>query len=129
MKFLLDTQCWLWLNAEPRRISATLRDQLARSDADRLLSAASAWEIAIKFALGKLPLPEPPATYVPKRLRDTRTSVIAITDHHALHVAELPPHHRDPFDRLIIAQAQIERLRVVTADPRFASYDVDVITP
>jgi PIN domain nuclease of toxin-antitoxin system len=129
MKFLLDTQCWLWLNTEPNKISATLREQLERSETERLLSAASAWEIAIKFALGKLPLPESPAIYVPRRLRDTQTAVMAITEHHALHVADLPPHHRDPFDRLIIAQAQIERLRVVTADPHFGSYDVDVIAP
>lgn len=129
MRFLLDTQSWLWLNAEPKRISAARREQLQRPDTKRFLSAASAWEIAIKFALGKLPLPEPPATYVPKRLRDTRTTVIAITERHALRVADLPPHHRDPFDRLIIAQAQIERLRIVTADPRFEPYDVDLLEP
>ena len=102
---------------------------MERPETERFLSAASAWEIAIKFALGKLPLPEAPATYVPRRLLDTRTTVIAITDRHALHVAELPPHHRDPFDRLIIAQAQIERLRIVTADPQFDAYEVDVIAP
>jgi PIN domain nuclease of toxin-antitoxin system len=129
MRFLLDTQAWLWLNAEPKRISAARREQLQRPDTKRFLSAASAWEIAIKFALGKLPLPEPPGTYVPKRLRDTRTTVMAITERHALRVADLPPHHRDPFDRLIIAQAQIERLRIVTADPRFEPYDVDLLEP
>ena len=78
---------------------------------------------------GKLPLPEPPTAYVPRRLIDTQTTVIAISERHALHVAELPPHHRDPFDRLIIAQAQLERLRIVTADPQFDPYDVDVIPP
>ena len=129
MKILLDTQCWLWLNTAPKRISGRLREQLERPETERFLSAASAWEIAIKFALGKLPLPEAPATYVPRRLRDTRTTVIAISDRHALHVAELPPHHRDPFDRLIIAQAQIERLQIVTADPQFDAYEIDVIAP
>ena len=129
MKLLLDTQCWLWLNAARKRISGRLLEQLERAETERFLSAASAWEIAIKFALGKLPLPEAPATYVPRRLLDTRTTVIPISDRHALHVAELPPHHRDPFDRLIIAQAQIERLRIVTADPQFEAYDVDVIAP
>ena len=129
MKVLLDTQCWLWLNTAPARISSHLREQLERPGTERFLSAASAWEIAIKFALGKLPLPEAPSSYVPKRLRDTRTSVVAISERHALHIAELPPHHRDPFDRLIIAQAQIERLRIVTADPQFEAYDVDLIAP
>lgn len=129
MKILVDTQCWLWMNAAPERLSARMRQQIERSDTELFLSVASAWEIAIKFVLGKLPLPEAPAKYVPSRLRLTRTEALAITDRHALHVAELPSHHRDPFDRLIIAQAQIERLAILTADPQFDSYDVDVLSP
>jgi PIN domain nuclease of toxin-antitoxin system len=129
MRLLVDTQCWLWMNAAPERLSPPVRRQIERNDTELFFSAASAWEIAIKFALGKLPLPEPPAKYVPNRLRLTRTAVLAITDRHALHVADLPSHHRDPFDRLIIAQAQIERLRILTADPQFDSYDVDVLAP
>lgn len=117
------------MNAAPERLSARVRQQLQRSDTELFLSAASAWEIAIKVALGKLTLPEVPAKYVPSRMQVTHTSSLAITDQHALRVAELPSHHRDPFDRLIIAQAQIERLPILTADPQFEAYEVDVISP
>jgi len=129
MKLLVDTQCWLWLSAAPERFSEERRRQFARSDTDLVLSAASAWEIAIKFALGTLHLPEPPSEYVPSRLRLTRTSTLPVSDRHALRVADLPHHHRDPFDRLLIAQAQLEKLPILTADPQFAAYDVDVLEP
>lgn len=91
-----------------------------------LLSAASSWEIAIKHALGKLPLPEEPATYVPERMRRSGVDGIAVDHAHALHVASLPSHHRDPFDRLLIAQAQLEGLVILTADPSFQLYDVEL---
>jgi PIN domain nuclease of toxin-antitoxin system len=129
MKLLVDTQCWLWLSTAPERFSAERRRQIDRADTELLLSAASAWEIAIKFGLGKLLLPEQPQSYVPSRMRLTRTISLPILEAHALGVAELPRHHRDPFDRLIIAQAQIERLPILTADPLFAPYDVDTIEP
>ena len=129
MKLLIDTQCWLWLNALPSRLSATTLKRLEYRDTMRFLSAASVWEIAIKYAVGKLPLPERPAEYVPRRLDVTRTSALPITDRHAAHVAELPMHHRDPFDRLIIVQAQLERLPILTADPQFGAYDVELIEP
>lgn len=103
--------------------------RLERSDTERWLSAASAWEIATKFALGKLPLPERPSRYVPSRLQLTRTTVLSISERHALQTADLPAHHRDPFDRLIIAQAQVERLAILTSEPLFEPYDVDVIEP
>ena len=127
MRILLDTHCWLWLNASPERFSHEALRRVDAAGTELLLSAASAWEIAIKYALGKLRLPEPPAEYVPSRLRVTRTTTLAVTSDHALRVSELPSHHRDPFDRLLVAQAQIERLPIMTGDPRFKAYDVDVI--
>ena len=90
------------------------------------LSAASAWEIAIKFVLGKLPLPLPPAEYVPRRLESSGTLSLPVETRHALRVADLPSHHRDPFDRLLIAQAQLEKLPILTSDQAFDAYDVDV---
>lgn len=129
MRLLVDTQCWLWLCTAPERFSPERRRQLERADTTLLLSAASAWEIAIKFELGKLALPERPADYVPGRLRLTKTSTLAIGESHALEVAELPRHHRDPFDRLIIAQARLERLTILTADPQFDRYDVQLLDP
>ncbi|HZJ09402.1 MAG TPA: type II toxin-antitoxin system VapC family toxin [Trueperaceae bacterium] len=92
-----------------------------------LLSAASSWEIAIKFALGRLPLPQPPAKFVPDRIPSSGVTPIAIEHAHVLAVAELPLHHRDPFDRLLIAQARALSVPVMTVDSAFNDYDVDVI--
>ena len=127
MRILLDTQCWLWMAASPERLSARARSAIERADNQLFLSAASAWEIAIKHALGMLSLPEPPARYVPSRVDRLRTTPLPIDQAHALHVAALPPHHRDPFDRLLVAQAQVEHLPILTADPVFDRYDVDTI--
>jgi len=127
MRILLDTQCWLWMAASPEKLSARARSLVETTEHELLLSAASAWEIAIKHALGKIRLPEPPARYVPSRVETLRTVPLPIELEHALRVATLPPHHRDPFDRVIIAQAQIENLPILTADAVFGRYGVDVI--
>jgi PIN domain nuclease of toxin-antitoxin system len=127
MRLLLDTQCWLWMAAAPERLSAKARALVENTDHDLLVSAASAWEIAIKHGLGKLRLPEPPERYVPKRMTALGTLPLAIEPDHALRVSALPPHHRDPFDRLLVAQAQIEGVSILTADPVLARYDVRVV--
>jgi PIN domain nuclease of toxin-antitoxin system len=127
MKLLLDTQCWLWMQASPERLSDEAVRLVADSGVELALSAASSWEIAIKYALGKLSLPEPPAHYVPRRLRDDGIEALPITHVHALRVAELPAHHRDPFDRLLVAQAQCEQLPLVTTDHQLTSYDIETI--
>ena len=127
MRVLLDTQCWLWMTLAPERFSARARKLVEARDTLLYLSAASAWEIAIKHALGKLRLPEPPATYVPTRVAALGVQPLAIEHSHALRVAELPPHHRDPFDRLLIAQAQIDDLSILTSDSLFDAYDVATI--
>lgn len=124
---LLDTQCWLWLHVAPERFGAAARDVVESRENELLFSAASGWEIAIKYALGKLPLPVPPAEYVPSRMERAGTVMLPIVLDHALRVASLPAHHRDPFDRLLIAQSQVEGLRVLTADRHFEPYDVDVL--
>lgn len=127
MRLLLDTQCWLWMRAEPERLSQQARGLLVDGSTELLLSAASSWEIAIKYALGKLPLPEPPARYVPDRLREDGIEPLPVTHVHALRVADLPLHHRDPFDRLLVAQARSEGLPLLTADPLIRRYDVEII--
>jgi PIN domain nuclease of toxin-antitoxin system len=113
--------------ASPERLSARARSLVELGQNELYLSAASSWEIALKYALGKLQLPEPPARYVPSRLDKLRVLPLSIDHRHALHVATLPPHHRDPFDRLIVAQAQLEDLPVLTADPQLDSYDITVL--
>ena len=127
MRILLDTHSWLWMASSPERLSAGARALVEASDNELYLSAASAWEIAIKHALGKLRLPEPPARYVPSRLDTLRVGALPIELGHALRVSALPAHHRDPFDRLLIAQSQLERLPILTSDPAFALYDVETI--
>lgn len=128
MRILLDTQCWLWMSLAPGRFSPRARRLVEAPDTLLYLSAASAWEIAIKHALGKLRLPEPPATYVPGRVAALGVQPLPIDQQHALRVGTLPPHHRDPFDRLLVAQAQVEDLTILTADPLFDAYDVDTIS-
>lgn len=125
-RFLLDTHVWLWLQSTPGRVPADLRSELADERNELFLSAASSWEIAIKRALGKLALPEPARTYVPDRMRRSGTSGLTVEHVHALRVADLPPLHADPFDRMLIAQALDTGLRIVTADPAIRQYDVDV---
>lgn len=127
MTILLDTQCWLWWLVSPEKLSPSALDQLADGENTLLLSAASSWEIAIKYALGKLPLPEPPETFVPSRIARDGVTPLPVEHTHALRVSALPLHHRDPFDRLIIAQAQIEAVPVMTVDPVFLRYGVEVI--
>lgn len=127
MRLLVDTQCFLWMTAAPGRFRASTR-QLLQSRATTLyFSAASAWELAIKCGLGKLQLPEAPAAYVEARLKLTRTTPLPLALAHALRVADLPAHHRDPFDRLLVAQAQIEKLAILTADRQLSSYDIEIV--
>lgn len=123
---LVDTRVWLWLHTERGRFAPSLLAEL--ESAERLmLSAASTWEIAIKYALGKLALPQEAAKYVPRRIRVSGTMLVPIEVTHTLRASALPMHHRDPFDRLLIAQAQLLRVPIVTADRAFDPYDVRTI--
>lgn len=128
MTVLLDTHVWLWMLADPDRLGA-LRPRVEDESNALLLSAASSWEIAIKHASGRLSLPEPPATFVPSRIRATGVTPIAIEHTHALAVASLPPHHRDPFDRLLVAQALAFDVPLATADPAVQAYGTRTLVP
>ena len=127
MKLLLDTHVWLWLQHGPRRIAAATLAQLEDPQHELFLSAASAWEIAIKCAMGKLGLTAPPSRYVPERMVLSGTSPLPVLPVHALAVAELPDHHRDPFDRLLIAQAQHESMTLVTRDRKLEPYGIPIL--
>jgi PIN domain nuclease of toxin-antitoxin system len=124
---LLDTECWLWWHLSPDRLGARALALFEERRSPLLLSAASSWEIAIKTALGKLDLPSPPDRFVPEQLAEDGIDSLAIEHSHALRVAGLPPHHSDPFDRLLVAQAQLERCALLTADPQLLAYDVEVV--
>lgn len=127
MKYLLDTSVWLWSLTFPEKINSRGQRLLAVGEGELYLSAASSWEISIKFALGKLPLPEPPAQYVPKRMASLGVLPLPITHTHALAVSDLPMYHSDPFDRLLIAQAQVEGMVILTADCAFKPYGIEIL--
>ena len=127
MTILVDTHPWLWALSSPERLSGRAREILEDPRNRIYLSAASSWEIAIKFALGKLELPEPPSRYVPSRLAAMGMTPLPIEHAHALHAGSLPLHHRDPFDRLLVAQAILEKLTLLTADPELKPYRVRTI--
>lgn len=115
------------MHLDPDRLRPDVRETFVDGNSTLILSAVSSWEIAIKYSLGKLPLPEPPQTYIPTRMRRDAVDGLAISHVHTLHVASLPHHHGDPFDRLLIAQAQLEGIPIVTADRQIPRYDVEVL--
>ncbi len=115
------------MQAKPQQLSQQARALLQDSGNQIFLSAASSWEIAIKYALGKLPLPLPPVEYVVSRMETSGTSPLPIQHSHALHAGSLPLHHADPFDRLLIAQAQLEELEILTVDRQFEAYQVKLL--
>jgi PIN domain nuclease of toxin-antitoxin system len=124
VRYLIDTHVFLRMFLHPRKIGARMWTRLNDPRNELYFSAASAWEIAIKVRIGKMKLPSNPALYVPRRARESNILSLPITEEHALAVAELPVEHTDPFDRILVAQAQLESLTVVTTDPAFGSYDV-----
>jgi len=124
VKVLLDTQVWLWMLGAPDRLNDDARRLVEDTAVTVLLSAASSWEIAVKWSLGKLHLPDPPEAYVPDRIRSSGVTPLPIAHSHALGVARLDAHHRDPFDRLLIAQASAEDVPILTADGVFARYPI-----
>lgn len=126
MRLLLDTQIWLWSLVSPERLSSRVGALLADTGNDLHLSAASGWEIAIKYQLGKLSLPEEPEAFIPPRLLRDGIQDLPVSMAHAGRVSRLPMIHRDPFDRLLVAQAQIEDLTLVSSDPVFGQYRVSL---
>lgn len=127
MNVLIDTQCWLWWFSEEERLNVGAQQLIGNGENTVYVSAATSWEIAIKCAIGKLKLPESPDRYVPRRLASQGMVGMPIEHVHALRVASLPDHHRDPFDRLLVAQAQLENLALLTTDPLIAAYEVETI--
>lgn len=127
MKYLLDTSVFLWSLGAEHKLNRTARDLLSSSVAELYLSAASSWEIAIKFALGTLALPKSPSQFVPNAIGLLSLRSIDVTHLHSLVAGELPPNHRDPFDRILIAQARLENLVLLTSDRTFLKYEVKII--
>jgi PIN domain nuclease of toxin-antitoxin system len=126
MKLLLDTHAFLWFVTGDGRLSRRARRALEAEETEMVLSAASVWEMAIKAGLGRLTLPASVAEYIAEKV-EGGLGVMLVDWPHAAAVEKLPQHHRDPFDRLLVAQALTENLPVVTNDPAFRHYGVKVV--
>lgn len=127
MKLLLDTHVLLWAASEPEQLTEQARDALEDGTNDVLVSIVSAWEIAIKQSLGKLDLPKPAEQWLPPVLRRTGFELAEVGLAAALRVRALPWHHRDPFDRLLVAQAAEDGYTVVTRDSALDAYGVPLL--
>ena len=127
MKVLLDTHAFLWALVEPNKLSPTTRRLLEDDTTDVVVSAATAWEIATKFRLGKLPGAKRVAADYAGALQGLQAAELAMTTAHALRAGAYPQPHRDPFDRMLAAQSQLEKLALVSCDPVMNQFGVEVI--
>ena len=127
MKLLLDTHVWLWWLTDPERLGSYTRKEVSNPSNAVYLSAASSWELTIKYSLGRLPLPEPPLEFVPKRLQRDQIIALPVSHLHALTVSRLPAIHQDPFDRILIAQAMVEDLTLCTVDSLMMNYQIECL--
>ncbi len=125
--YLIDTHCWLWWHIEPDRLAGQTLELIENAETVIFFSVVSAWEIVIKYNLKKLRLPLSPSLYITKRLGISYMEVMPVHLAHVLQVEKLPDYHKDPFDRLLIAQAVTENLTVITCDHQFRQYDVKTI--
>ncbi|MBL1208620.1 type II toxin-antitoxin system VapC family toxin [Geminocystis sp. GBBB08] len=127
MKLLLDTHCWLWWLVEPEKLSETAIEAITNDKNELWLSVASIWEIGIKFKGSKLNLPQPPEILIPQQMQIDGILALSITPSHALLASALPLHHKDPFDRMLIAQTQQETMTILTNDSTFNFYNIRIL--
>ena len=127
MKILLDTHILLWMSAAPKRLGNNAKSILQNRENQLYFSAASSWEISIKAGLDKLPLPEPPDEYISSRMKSLKILPLDVKHNHTFEIYNLPLYHRDPFDRILIAQAKLENLYLMSADKLFKPYEIDLL--
>jgi PIN domain nuclease of toxin-antitoxin system len=127
MKVVLDTHAFLWWISDDDRLSTSARSIIGNRENELYLSAATGWEIAIKAKLGRIHLPGKVDSFIAKQLELNDIYSLPIHMSHALNVYNLPNYHRDPFDRLIISQTQLEKMSILTMDPQIARYGVKVV--
>ena len=127
MKVLLDTHAFLWWITDNPQLSLQARNIISDGKNEIFLSAASGWEIAIKTQLGRLKFPDKPELFVSKQMAINAIQGLPIQISHALHVYNLPNHHQDPFDRMLVSQAQLEGMHILTSDSQISEYHVKVI--
>lgn len=127
MRLLLDTHTFLWWTADDERLSEDAKSAVGSGTNEVFVSAVNGWEIAIKSRLGKLPLPEAPNLFIARMVQHHAFSVLPIALTHVVQDYHLPAYHSDPFDRLLIAQAQLEKLTLVTNDALIKKYSVKTL--
>ena len=127
MRALLDTHTFLWWLADDSRLSGVAKAFIGNSQNEIFFSVVSAWEITIKVKSGKLPLPEPPNIYIPKYIARYNFKILDIDMESTLQIWKLEKHHKDPFDRMLVAQSQTKKISILTCDNKFPSYDVKII--
>ena len=127
MRYLLDTHAFLWWTQDDQRLSRRVRAILADGANSILLSVASLWEISIKVQIGKLSMPQPTDRYLTSQLDKNAITTLPAEAGHVLQLFRLPNHHKDPFDRLLVAQSRAEGLPILTADPMVMKYPVETI--
>ena len=126
MKLLLDTHTFLWWITDDPQLSKKARELIGDGHNILYWSAASSWEMSIKYALGRMPLPEAPEQFLPAEIGKNRLESLPIIDAHAFQAGQLPHHHRDPFDRMLVAQAQVESLALLSNDQQLNYYNVEI---
>lgn len=124
MKVLLDTCAFLWLVTDDPRLSPLAKEIFLDSDNELLLSAVTGFEITVKYSLGKLHLTEPPKEFVSNRIQANSLTELPISLNHTLALQNLPIHHKDPFDRLLVAQAMVNQIPLLSSDEPFSAYDI-----
>lgn len=122
MRLLLDTHIFLWLLLGDKKLAVPMRDAVRNPQNEVFLSVVSLWEVIIKHQLGHLSLPQPPEIYIPAQRKIFRVASLSVNEAGVAQVANLPPLHRDPFDRLLIAQAIEQNLKIVTVDTAIRAY-------
>lgn len=127
MRLLLDTVTLLWIMLDDPRLSSAARSAFGDPGNEIFLSVASTWEIAVKYSLGKLALPEPPATFIPSRRARYGISQLPLEEESALWVTRLPRLHADPFDRMLVCQAVVNGMAILTPDPLIQRYAVRTV--
>jgi len=127
MRLLLDTHALLWFLREPEKLPPQVLEEIESAGRGAVVSVATLWEIAIKASLKKLYLPKEYDELFPHAVPDSGLSLLGIEPQHINAVSRLAWHHRDPFDRLLIAQAQLEQLTLVSCDPQFSAYGISLL--
>ncbi len=128
MKYLLDTHTFIWWILDTPKLSDLAKNIISDKENSLFLSSASAWEIVIKSSIGKLSLPESPKEFIRKQLHLNSIKPLNLTFDHTFELIKLPMIHKDPFDRILVAQANSENLTIITDDPLIKQYEVKVLT-